>query len=305
MSVTTRSLLLAALASTATPSIASTRVAVYAIIDDIVFEPSSVEPERVWISGVFATPTPISSGLHEAPRRGHLYFSLSSANTSATRREWEALQASVGTGRAIGFGEYWMPCSRSAASGFPASDTANCSYEVELHTDRTLAAPDPYPTPTSEGVVTVFDRDDDICPRFGLPSVQIVAAMQKVHSPSSPRAMPPICAATGGLLPSSYLGWAFDDQARDDAWAGATESMILQRFADTPGLKLADLRVECRETICKIHLAFPTAEYQESEGNGLAANALDKLPGFADGGQIIPSRWGPTLDYYLQRSDPK
>jgi hypothetical protein len=81
--------------------------------------------------------------------------------------------------------------------------------------------------------------------------------------------------------------------------------MVLQRFADAPGLRLADLRVECRETICRIHLAFPTAEYQQSEGNELAANALDKVPGFADGGQIVPSRWGPTLDYYLQRSNPK
>jgi hypothetical protein len=304
MSVTTRSLFLAAaLTSMVTPSIASTRVAVYAIVDDIAFEPSSFEPERVWISGVFATPTPISSGLHEAPRRGHLYFSLNTADPRATRREWEALQASAGTGRAVGFGQYWMPCSRSAASGFPASDTANCSFEVELHSDRTLAAPDPYPTPSSEGVVTVFDHDDDICPRFGLPSVQIIAAMQKVHSPGSTPTKPPICAATAGLLPSSYLGWAFDDQTRDDGWAGATESLILQRFADAPGLKLADLRVECRETICRIHLAFPSSEYQDSKGNELAAKALDKLPGFADGGQIIPSRWGPTLDYYLQRSN--
>jgi hypothetical protein len=125
--------------------------------------------------------------------------------------------------------------------------------------------------------------------------------MQKVHSPGSASVKPPVCAATAGLLASSQLGWAFDDQTRDFEWAGATESLILQRFSDASGLKLADLRVECRETICRIHLAFPTAEYQESEGNELAANALDKLPGFANGAQIIPSRWGPTLDYYLQR----
>ena len=306
MSVTTRSLLLsAALASLATPSIASTRVAVYAIIDDIVFEPSSIEPERVWLSGVFATPTPISSGLHEAPARGHLYFSVNPADPNGTRREWELLQANAGTGRAIGFGEYWMPCSRSAASGFPAGDDANCSFEVELHAERTVAAPDPYPKPSNEGIVTVFDHDDDICPRFGLPSVQIVTTMQKVHSPGSAPAKPRVCEATQGLIASSYLGWAFDDQARDDEWAPTTEAVILQGFSDASGLKLADLRVECRETICRIHLAFPTAEYQKSEGNELAANALDGLPGFADGRQIVPSRWGPTLDYYLQRASPK
>ena len=303
--MTRSSLLAIALTLTAAQALAGTRVAVYAIIDEIVFEPSSVEPERVWLSGVFATPTRISSGLHEAPARGHLYFSVNPADPNGTRREWEVLQANVGTGRAIGFGEYWMPCSRSrsAGGGFPMSGDSNCSFEVELHAERTVAAPDAYPKPSDEGVVTVFDHDDDICPRFGLPSVHIVATMQKVHTPGSTPAKPPVCEATQGLLPSSYLGWAFDDQARDNEWAGETESMILQRFSDTSGLKLADLRVECRETICRIHLAFPTAEYQESEGNELAANALDRLPGFADGGQIIPSRWGPTLDYYLQRSN--
>jgi hypothetical protein len=300
----TRSLLLAtALLLTAAQSLAGTRVAIYAIIDEIAFEPSSFEPERAWLSGVFAIPTPISSGLHEAPARGHLYFSLNPADPSGTRAEWAALQTHVGTGRAIGFGEYWMPCSRSRSAdvNVPISGDSNCSFEVELHADPTLAAPDQYPKPSDEGVVTVFDHEDDICPRFGLPSVQIVARMQKVHSPGSASVKPPVCAATAGLLASSQLGWAFDDQTRDFEWAGATESLILQRFSDASGLKLADLRVECRETICRIHLAFPTAEYQESEGNELAANALDKLPGFANGAQIIPSRWGPTLDYYLQR----
>jgi hypothetical protein len=301
--MTRSSLLAIALTLTAAQSNAGTRVAVYAIIDEIAFEPSSFEPERVWLSGVFATPTPISSGLHEAPVRGHLYFSLNPADPSGTRAEWAALRASVGTGRAIGFGEYWMPCSRSrsAGGGFPMSGDSNCSFEVELHADRTLAAPDPYPKPSGEGIVTVFDREDDVCPRFGLPSVQIVATMQKVHSPGSTPPKPPVCAVTAGLLASSQLGWAFDDQVRDAEWAGATESLILQRFSDASGLKLADLRVECRETICRIHLAFPSAEYQESEGNTLAAKALHELPGFADGGQVIPSRWGPTLDYYVQR----
>src|SRR6185436_5152703 len=53
------------LATLTTQSLASTRVAVYAIVDDVEFEPSSFEPERVWISGVFVVPVPISSGLHE------------------------------------------------------------------------------------------------------------------------------------------------------------------------------------------------------------------------------------------------
>ena len=68
------------LASLTTQSLASTRVAVYAIVDSIEFEPSSFEPERAWISGVFVVPVPISSGLHAKPARGHLYLRLDAAN---------------------------------------------------------------------------------------------------------------------------------------------------------------------------------------------------------------------------------
>src|SRR5690349_18141296 len=117
------------LASLATQAVASTRVAVYAIVDAIDFEPSSFEPERAWISGVFVVPVPISSGLHAEPARGHLYLSLDPSQAAATRADWEALRANAGTGRVVGFGEYWMPCSRSRASPEPVPADlrdANC-----------------------------------------------------------------------------------------------------------------------------------------------------------------------------------
>jgi hypothetical protein len=307
MCATLRRLLLClALALASAQSLGSTRVAIYAIIDDVEFEPSSFEPERVWISGAFVTPMPISSGLHAAPARGSLYFSLHAANPSPTRNDWEALEAHAGSGRVVGFGEYWMPCSRSrsAGGGFPMSADSNCSFEVTIHADRTLAAPDPYPTPSSEGIVTAFDHDDDICPRFGLPSVRIISALRKLHSPDVPQPEPPVCAATLGLIASSDLGWAFAQQDRDEEWAVAAESLLLDRFADVPGLKLANLRVECRDTICRILFSFPTKEYQETVGARLAADALTDLPGFAPGGKIIPYRDALTFDYYLQRAQP-
>jgi hypothetical protein len=293
------------LALASTPSFASTRVAIYAIVDDIVFEPSDFEPERVWISGVFVAPQPISSGWHQAPARGHLYFSLNAADADATRAEWQALRAAAGTGEVVGFGQYWMPCSNSRAPGprFPAGVDANCSFEAVVHTtDRTRAEPGPYPAPRDEGVVTVFD--DDLCPRFGRPSVEIVADLREAHSPGSVRYDPPVCAEWIGLVASSDLDTAFAQQPREREWADATEAMISQRLANAPGLKLVDLSVQCRETVCRIHLAFPTLEYQETTGNRLAADALDELPGFAPGGKIDPG-WGtPTIDYYFQRRKP-
>jgi len=294
------------LALASTPSFASTRVAIYAIVDDIVFEPSDFEPDRAWISGVFVTPVPISSGLHQPPARGHMYFTLNAANAAATRVDWQALRAAAGTGKVVGFGEYWMPCSSSRTDiPLPAGTDSNCSFEAAVHTtDRTLATPGPYPKPSNEAVVTAFDQGDDLCPRFGRPSVQIIADLREAHSPDSVHDDPPVCAAWVGLVASSDLDAAFAQQARVREWADATEAMISQRLANAPGLKLAALSVQCRQTVCRIHLAFPTLEYQETTGNRLAADALGELPGFAPGGKIDPG-WGtPTIDYYFQRRRP-
>ncbi|HXS79616.1 MAG TPA: hypothetical protein VN818_04990 [Gammaproteobacteria bacterium] len=296
------------LASLTTPALASTRVAVYAIVDEIDFEPSSFEPERAWISGMFVVPVPISSGLHAEPARGHLYFSVNPSDPNATRRDWEALKAIAGSGTVVGFGEYWMRCSlvRSAPLPLPPdAENANCSTEITVvETDRTRATAEPYPKPSSEGVVTVFDGADDICPRFGQSSVQIVAQLRVAHSPGGTHETPPVCVERIGLVDSSDLDFAFVDQTRDDEWADATETLILKRVAGAPGLKLSDLRVECRDTICRIHAAFPTHDYQEATGNRLFADALQDLPGFAPGGKIIPPRDAPTIDYYYQRRSP-
>ena len=289
-----------------TPSFASTRVAVYAIIDDIELEPSALEPERIWVSGTFVVPQPISSGLHVAPARGHLYLSLDPSQAAAMRADWEALRANAGTGRVVGFGEYWMRCSQVRSVPLPPlrpnQMDANCSTEVTvIDTDRTRATPEPYPKPSAEGVVTVFDTSDDICPRFGEPSVQIVAKLRELHSPGTAHEEPAACVERIGLVDNSDLDAAFVAQARDAEWAGATEALILKRIADAPGLRLADLRVECRDTICHIRAAFPTAEYQEATGNRLVAGALNELPFFAPGGKIVPPREAPTIDYYFQR----
>src|SRR6185503_9125075 len=116
---------------------------------------------------------------------------------------------------------------------------------------------------------------------------------------------PPVCPDWIGLISSSDLDSAFAEQTRDDEWAGASETLILKRIADAPGLKLSDLRVECRDTICRIHAAFPTPEYQEKTGNRLGADALENLPGCERGGKIIPPRDLPTIDYYFQRRSPR
>jgi hypothetical protein len=235
--------------------------------------------------------------------RGLLYFGLSPESASAARADWRALRKAAGTGEVVGFGQYWMPCSRARTGGIPrnAPPGANCSLEVTVQQDRTRATSEPYPAPSSEGVVTVFDSHDDLCPRFGRPSVQIVAELRAARAPGVTSSDIPACSETVGLLPVSSLERVFPTQERDREWAEAAEALILRRLSEAPALKLSELGVECRDTICHIHLAFPDKQYQQGTGNRLAADALNALPGFASGGAIIPSDTDSTMDYFFQR----
>ncbi len=288
-----------------TPSAASTRVGIYAVIDEVTFEPSDLEPDRIVISGTFIVPAPISSGDHGRASRGLLYFSLNPDSPGPTRTDWRALHKAAGTGDVVGFGQYWMPCARTAhlpapREGWPSN--ANCSLEVTIGSDRSKAIAEPYPAPSEEGVVTAFDHDDDICPRFGRPSVRIVADLLAAHSPGNARSEPPVCKESIGFLASSALERTFPTQTRDVEWAEFAEALILRRLTEAQGLALSELGVECRDTICHIRLAYPTAEYQEATGNRLTADALSDLTGFARGAQLISSDTDPTTEYYIQRT---
>lgn len=45
----------------------------------------------------------------------------------------------------------------------------------------------------------------------------------------------------------------------DSTWASAAEADVLATFAQMPGLKLIDLDVECRSTMCRVDLTQPNA----------------------------------------------
>src|SRR6185295_3808710 len=97
--------------------------------------------------------------------------------------------------------------------------------------------------------------------RFGRPSVQIVAELRATRVPGA-RADATACSQTAGLVPSSSLERTFPRQERNREWAAGAESMILRRLTEVSALQLSDLGVECRDTICRAHLAFPSREYQ-------------------------------------------
>ena len=90
-------------------AVASGPIAVYALVDKVVFEPNADKPERIRVSGVFipAVQRPNNSTDYSAPERGFLYFSLPSAETELALREWSDLKSVAGTRQVVGFGAAW------------------------------------------------------------------------------------------------------------------------------------------------------------------------------------------------------
>jgi hypothetical protein len=151
----------------------SSKPAIYAIVDSVTFEPGQDAPERIRIAGTFMVPRPVSPGLHLPPQRGVLYFSMDRDREQAIRREWSALAAAAGTNMVVGFGEYW-----DARSG------TNTALKVAVYsTDADVEIPEPYPVSHYAGVLNAFDRPQDVHPRFGRPSAELIAELRDAHRP--------------------------------------------------------------------------------------------------------------------------
>jgi hypothetical protein len=50
----------------------------------------------------------------------------------------------------------------------------------------------------------------------------------------------------------------FAEEPLDGTWASGAEADVLAKFAQMPGLKLIDLQVECRSTMCRVQLTQPS-----------------------------------------------
>jgi hypothetical protein len=132
-------------------------IGIYAIVDHVEFEPRSGMPNSVRISGIFVVPIPMSSGNYGSPQRGYLYFRIAPEAEQATQRDWSELKDFAGSGKVVGFGQYWVP-NPDDPQGNP-----HHSLEVTVHGTGDLATPDVYPLPRSQGVtqVKVSDKGSD------------------------------------------------------------------------------------------------------------------------------------------------
>jgi hypothetical protein len=148
-------------------------IGIYAIVDQMTFEPDDGSPNSVRISGIFVVPVRMSSGNYHRPQRGYLYFRIAPGTEQATRRDWRELKTLAGSGKVIGFGQYWVP-NPDDPQGNP-----HHSLEVTVHAAGDLATPDFYPLPQSRGVTEVKAGEKDHDPDSDKISAQLQDAAHR------------------------------------------------------------------------------------------------------------------------------
>ena len=141
-------------------------IGIYAVIDKVTFEPGDSSPAFVRIAGVFVVPVPMSSGKYGSPQRGYLYFRIPPGREVQALKDWKELNVLAGTGRVVGFADYWVP-NPSDPQGNP-----HHSLEVSVHADGEAASPEVYPLPHPKGIVKAGGNED-------LQFENIVAQLQK------------------------------------------------------------------------------------------------------------------------------
>jgi hypothetical protein len=83
---------------------ASGPVAVYAIVDKVIFEPNETAPQRIQIWGAFSVAAQPYSTNYSSAQKGYLYYRLDRNSEQATRATWADLKKVAGTGEPVGFG---------------------------------------------------------------------------------------------------------------------------------------------------------------------------------------------------------
>jgi hypothetical protein len=85
----------------------------------------------------------------------------------------------------------------------------------------------------------------------------------------------------------------------DAAWAAGAEADMLAKFAQMPGLKLIDLQVECRSTMCRLQLTQPGVPDGSRQPFSLLRDSVGLEPRWM---MVVPEPGGPVKSVaYLWR----
>jgi hypothetical protein len=71
---------------------------------------------------------------------------------------------------------------------------------------------------------------------------------------------------------------AFSAERVDATWAPGAEAGVLAKFAQTGGLALTSLQVECRSTMCRLQVASPISPGQDAAGPDAIYNSVGFKP---------------------------
>jgi hypothetical protein len=114
--------------------------------------------------------------------------------------------------------------------------------------------------------------------------------------------------AGDGIPPGLTQGeLEFAAEPVDAAWAPGAEADLLAKFAQMPGLKLLDLDVECRSTMCRLQLTQPREPPPQGGAASPALTPFNLLRDSIDGAKarwmmVIGDGTGPTRSVaYLWR----
>ena len=70
-----------------------------------------------------------------------------------------------------------------------------------------------------------------------------------------------------GAFDAAALRRRYESESRHREWADSTEGYLLGHIAQTAGLTVTTLQVECRQTTCRVQIRFPSeADFRASAG---------------------------------------
>jgi hypothetical protein len=152
----------AALLLAAAPGARKDPYGVFGVIERVVFEPATGEPERVQLWGVFQLARSIEVkdgklesidlGRYDPVRKGYLYYTLNPADAAESRAQWLVLKDIAGKGEPVAFGARLPPAS-SQAMPKEVPELEAWAKQANGYNGRVRPAaepptgPDPYPLP--------------------------------------------------------------------------------------------------------------------------------------------------------------
>ena len=134
-----------------------------------------------------------------------------------------------------------------------------------------IAAPERESDPYSPEPITATSRASDVPPSESIEPARPQQDRVKSDSPAPGRSGSP-CSPDANLEEAGeclgrWLSMRFESESRDENWANATERIVVDGLTQISGVTtVTSLTVDCRETVCRLQMAFPSRDYVPTQG---------------------------------------